>query len=75
MPSISNRYVVLSDAQYAVEGWSDSLRREVAPYGMHVSLIEPSFLKTPMVEDITARYGAKTWAACDEEVRTSEKGV
>ena len=56
--------------QHAIEGWTDSLRREVAPYGLHVSLIQPSFLKTPLIENITARYSEKAWAGADDMVRT-----
>jgi len=35
--------------KFAVEGWTDSLRREMAPFGIRVHLIEPGFFKTNMV--------------------------
>ena len=35
-------------SKHAVEAFSDSLRREVWPFGVHVSLIEPGFAKTPI---------------------------
>lgn len=34
-------------SKHALEGLSDSLRREVAPYGIKVSLIRPGFIHTP----------------------------
>jgi NAD(P)-dependent dehydrogenase (short-subunit alcohol dehydrogenase family) len=35
-------------SKFAVEGMSDSLRRELRPWGMHVSLIEPGAVATPI---------------------------
>jgi NAD(P)-dependent dehydrogenase (short-subunit alcohol dehydrogenase family) len=37
-------------SKHALEGLSDSLRREVAPYGVKVSLIRPGFINTPFGE-------------------------
>ena len=42
-------------SKFALEGYSDSLRREIIPHGMKVILIEPGRIKTPIwhkVEDI-----------------------
>lgn len=33
--------------KFALEGYSESLRLEVKPFGVHVSLIEPGAVKTP----------------------------
>jgi NAD(P)-dependent dehydrogenase (short-subunit alcohol dehydrogenase family) len=59
-------------SKFAVEGLSDSLRRELRPWGIHVALIEPGAVATPiweksageaeaMMEDappeLTERYG------------------
>ncbi len=40
--------------KFAVEGMSDSLRREVAHFGISVSLVEPAYVKTPIVETTQA---------------------
>lgn len=38
-----------SCTKHAVEGWTDSFRREMRPFGVTVHLIEPGFFQTPMV--------------------------
>lgn len=48
-------------SKHAVEGLSDSLRRELAPLGVKVSVIRPGFINTPFGEpeqDGFARYAA-----------------
>ncbi|MGD0020875.1 MAG: SDR family oxidoreductase [Smithellaceae bacterium] len=35
-------------SKFALEGYSDSLRREIIPYGVKVILIEPGRIKTPI---------------------------
>jgi short-subunit dehydrogenase len=39
-----------SASKFAVEGYSDALRMEVAPFNIHVSVTEAAFLKTPMMD-------------------------
>jgi NADP-dependent 3-hydroxy acid dehydrogenase YdfG len=36
-----------ASSKHAVEGISDSLRREIEPYGLKVSLVRPGFINTP----------------------------
>lgn len=38
-----------SCTKFAVEGWTDSLRREMQPFGVSVHLVEPGFFQTAMV--------------------------
>ena len=35
-------------SKFALEGFSDSLRMELQPWGIHVSVIEPGSIKTPL---------------------------
>lgn len=39
-----------ASSKHAVEGLTDSLRREVEPFGLHVSLIRPGFINTTFGE-------------------------
>ncbi len=55
MSSISGRCVFKSigsncAAKYAVEAFSDALRLELRPWGIHVSMIEPGGVATPLWE-------------------------
>jgi len=36
-------------SKFAVEGFAECLAQEVAPFGIHVSLLEPGLVRTPMV--------------------------
>jgi len=38
-----------SASKFALEGYSEALRYEVRPFNIHVSMVEPGFLKTPMM--------------------------
>jgi NAD(P)-dependent dehydrogenase (short-subunit alcohol dehydrogenase family) len=40
---------VYSASKFALEGYTEALRHEVKPFNIHVSLVEPGFLKTPMM--------------------------
>jgi len=57
-----------SASKYALEAFSDSLRREMVDFRMPVVLIEPSFLRTPILDGFEARSKAM-WAAMSAEVR------
>jgi NAD(P)-dependent dehydrogenase (short-subunit alcohol dehydrogenase family) len=55
-------------SKFAVEGLSDSLRRELRPWGMHVSLIEPGSVTTP-IWDKTIDYTAAIETDAPPELR------
>src|SRR5215831_7321007 len=40
---------IYSASKFALEGYTQALRLEVSPFNIHVSLVEPGFLKTPMM--------------------------
>jgi NAD(P)-dependent dehydrogenase (short-subunit alcohol dehydrogenase family) len=42
---------IYSASKFALEGFTEALRHEVKPFNIHVSLIEPAFLKTPMMNN------------------------
>ena len=39
-------------SKFALEGYSEALRYEVEPFGIHISLIEPGFYRTRLQESI-----------------------
>jgi NAD(P)-dependent dehydrogenase (short-subunit alcohol dehydrogenase family) len=44
-----------SASKYALEAFSDCLRREMAPWGLRVSIIEPGAMRTRMIENLDDR--------------------
>jgi NAD(P)-dependent dehydrogenase (short-subunit alcohol dehydrogenase family) len=51
-----------ASSKFALEGLSDSLRLELAPFGIHVVLIEPGFIPTNMQNaslGLSAEYAAR----------------
>jgi len=43
--------------KFALEGWSESLVHEVAPFGIHVTAVEPGFFRTDFLDSSSVRYG------------------
>lgn len=43
-----------SGSKFAIEALSDSLRNEIAPWGMHVALVDPGNIETPIWQKTTA---------------------
>lgn len=57
-----------SAAKFGGEGFSDSLRREMSLFGIKVCIIEPGFMKTPIVTSIPQKLSAK-WNEAPEELK------
>lgn len=62
-----------SASKYALESFSDCLRREMSPWGLLVSIIEPGPMRTPIIEGHD-RQMYKFWNALskDEQERWGE---
>ena len=60
-------------SKHALEGWSDVLRREVAPFGVNVSVIQPGAVKTPIWDK--ARDVEANLAALPERYREQAPGI
>jgi NAD(P)-dependent dehydrogenase (short-subunit alcohol dehydrogenase family) len=43
-------------AKFGVEGWMESLRFEVAPFGIHTTIVEPGFFRTELPEKESTAY-------------------
>ncbi|HZR41093.1 MAG TPA: oxidoreductase [Ktedonobacteraceae bacterium] len=70
---------VYSTSKFALEGLSDALREEVRPFGIDVSLVEPSFVKTHIVSghptNPIAAYTLRREAARQSLNKSIEKGM
>ena len=47
-----------SISKFGIEAFSDSLRQELAPHGIHVSLVEPGPIETPMLQPCGRNWSA-----------------
>jgi len=56
-------------SKFGVEGLSESLRYELEPFGIKLSVLEPGRFHTPM----TQRYREPAWAASDRAYRVATK--
>lgn len=60
-------------SKHALEGWSDALRLELAPFGIHVVIIEPGAIRTEfgdvMIAPMMERSGSTAYAGLAERVR------
>jgi NAD(P)-dependent dehydrogenase (short-subunit alcohol dehydrogenase family) len=65
-------------SKFALEGWSESLTPEVAPFGIRTLLVEPGFFRTELLTQESTSYAAPTIADYAERTRqtvTAWKGM
>ncbi|SHF27106.1 NADP-dependent 3-hydroxy acid dehydrogenase YdfG [Kaistia soli DSM 19436] len=48
---------IYCSSKFAVEGFSESLAQEVAPFGIHVTLVEPGFFRTDFLDETSVSFG------------------
>lgn len=59
-------------SKYGVESFSDSLRRELKPFGVKVCIIEPGFFNTQITsKELLRKCSENCWKSTSEEVRKS----
>ncbi|MBB3083112.1 SDR family oxidoreductase [Geodermatophilus sabuli] len=56
-------------SKFALEGWSESLTPEVAPFGIRTMLVEPGFFRTELLTQDSTRYAEPTIADYAERTR------
>ena len=63
--------------KHALEGWSDSLRLELAPFGINVVVVEPGLIETGfgnvVAESLLKRSGSGAYAELTQAVAESTK--
>jgi NAD(P)-dependent dehydrogenase (short-subunit alcohol dehydrogenase family) len=45
-------------AKFGVEGWTESLHAEVAPFGIHTTLVNPGFFRTDLITSKSMTFGS-----------------
>ncbi|XP_048589205.1 retinol dehydrogenase 7-like [Nematostella vectensis] len=70
-PALRAAYSV---TKYGVESFSDALRREMAPYGIRVSIIQPMPFKTALWAGMAERKLMSLWDNLSEEMK-QEYGI
>ena len=48
---------IYSASKFAVEGFSESLAKEVAPFGISVTIVEPGFFRTDFLSEESVKFG------------------
>ena len=61
--------------KFAVEGFSESLAKEVAPFGIHVTIVEPGPFRTDFLTARSVRFGQKRIADYDDRRSAILAGV
>jgi NAD(P)-dependent dehydrogenase (short-subunit alcohol dehydrogenase family) len=65
-------------SKFALEGWSESLTPEVAPFGIPTMLVEPGFFRTELLTPDSTSYAEPTiedYAARTRQTVTAWKGM
>jgi len=50
-------------SKFGVEGWMESLQLEVAPFGIHTTIVNPGFFRTELLTPESTNFA---WAAIDD---------
>lgn len=53
-----DRGSIYCSSKFAVEGFSESLTAELAPFGIHVTVVEPGFFRTDFLKNSSVRFGS-----------------
>ena len=53
-------------SKFGLEGWMESLRAEIAPFGIHATVVNPGFFRTELLTEQSTDYAQPTIADYDE---------
>jgi NAD(P)-dependent dehydrogenase (short-subunit alcohol dehydrogenase family) len=68
-------YGFYAAAKYALEGLSLSLGQELAPLGIHVTLVEPGALRTAFLDENSIRYASQEFTDYDSTAGEARRKV
>ncbi|MEC0226415.1 SDR family NAD(P)-dependent oxidoreductase [Paenibacillus alba] len=66
--------VAYSASKFGLEGWMESLHLDVAPFGIHTTIVEPGFFRTELLEPEStnwAEFSIEDYANRTAETRTA----
>ena len=52
-------------SKFGVEGWMEALRVEIAPFGIHTTVVNPGFFRTELLSEQSTNYAEPTIADYD----------
>src|SRR4051795_11145148 len=53
-------------SKFGLEGWMESLQAEVAPFGIHTTIVNPGFFRTELLTEQSTNYAQPSIADYDE---------
>ena len=53
-------------SKFGLEGWMESLSAEIAPFGIHTTIVNPGFFRTELLTEHSTNYAAPSIADYDE---------
>jgi NAD(P)-dependent dehydrogenase (short-subunit alcohol dehydrogenase family) len=53
-------------SKFGLEGWMEALRVEVAPFGIHTTIVNPGFFRTELLSEQSTHYAEASVAEYDE---------
>jgi len=53
-------------SKFGLEGWMESLQAEVAPFGIHTTIVNPGFFRTELLTEKSTNYAESSIADYDE---------
>jgi NAD(P)-dependent dehydrogenase (short-subunit alcohol dehydrogenase family) len=65
-------------SKFGLEGWMEALRAEVAPFGVHTTVVNPGFFRTELLSEQSTNYAERSVADYDgrrEALMTGWKGT
>ncbi len=52
-------------SKFGIEGWMEALRVEIAPFGIHTTVVNPGFFRTELLSEQSTRYAEPSIADYD----------